>query len=66
MTVSALEPVAARPQTPFQRVVSDFCESRLAVFGLVLVRGFDARVNTRLDRFTLPAAARSAIEAALS
>ena len=37
MTVSALEPVAARPQTPFQRVVSDFCESRLAVFGLVLV-----------------------------
>ena len=37
MTI-ALEPVAAaRPQTPFQRVVSDFCESRLAVFGLVLV-----------------------------
>jgi len=38
MTDSALEPVATvRPQTPFQRVVSDFCESRLAVFGLVLV-----------------------------
>jgi peptide/nickel transport system permease protein len=38
MTDSALEPVAVvRPQTPFQRVVSDFCESRLAVFGLVLV-----------------------------
>jgi hypothetical protein len=34
----------------------------IAVFGLVLVRGFDARVNTRLDRFTLPAAARSAID----
>ena len=29
--------VAARPQTPFQRVVSDFCEDKLAVFGLVLV-----------------------------
>ena len=28
---------ARRPQTPFQRVVSDFCENRLAVFGLVLV-----------------------------
>src|SRR6185503_11371139 len=37
MTV-ALEPVAAAPpQTPFRRVVSDFCENRLAVFGLVLV-----------------------------
>jgi len=37
MTV-ALEPVvAAPPQTPFQRIVSDFCENRLAVFGLVLV-----------------------------
>jgi peptide/nickel transport system permease protein len=37
MTV-ALEPVAAaKPQTPFRRVVSDFCENRLAVFGLVLV-----------------------------
>ena len=30
-------PVAAPPQTPFRRVVSDFCENRLAVFGLVLV-----------------------------
>ena len=30
-------PVAAKPQTPFQRVVSDFCEDKLAVFGLVLV-----------------------------
>ena len=38
MTDVALDPVATvRPQTPFQRVVSDFCESRLAVFGLVLV-----------------------------
>ena len=37
MTV-ALEPVDAAPtQTPFQRIVSDFCENRLAVFGLVLV-----------------------------
>ena len=36
MTV-ALEPVVAPPQTPFQRIVSDFCENRLAVFGLVLV-----------------------------
>jgi peptide/nickel transport system permease protein len=36
MTV-ALEPVAVKPQTPFQRIVSDFCENRLAVFGLVLV-----------------------------
>jgi peptide/nickel transport system permease protein len=37
MTV-ALEPVvAAPPQTPFQRIVSDFFENRLAVFGLVLV-----------------------------
>jgi len=38
MTDAALEPVvAATPQTPFRRVVSDFCENRLAVFGLVLV-----------------------------
>ncbi|MFI5031891.1 MAG: ABC transporter permease [Reyranellales bacterium] len=43
MTDAALEPsplepvVAAKPQTPFRRVVSDFCENRLAVFGLVLV-----------------------------
>jgi peptide/nickel transport system permease protein len=29
--------VAPKPQTPFQRIVSDFCEDRLAVFGLVLV-----------------------------
>jgi peptide/nickel transport system permease protein len=37
MTV-ALEPVVtAAPQTPFQRIVSDFFENRLAVFGLVLV-----------------------------
>jgi peptide/nickel transport system permease protein len=36
MTV-ALEPVAVKPQTPFQRIVSDFAENRLAVFGLVLV-----------------------------
>lgn len=35
---SPLEPVAApKPQTPFQRIVSDFVENRLAVFGLVLV-----------------------------
>ena len=35
---SPLEPVvAAEPQTPFRRVVSDFCENRLAVFGLILV-----------------------------
>ncbi len=33
----ARAPVAARPQTPFQRIVSNFCEDRLAVFGLVLV-----------------------------
>ena len=38
MTDAALEPVvAATPQTPFRRVVSDFCANRLAVFGLVLV-----------------------------
>src|SRR5262249_22303988 len=38
MTDAALEPVvAAAPQTPFRRVVSDFAENRLAVFGLVLV-----------------------------
>jgi peptide/nickel transport system permease protein len=30
-------PAAIKPQTPFRRVVSDFCENRLAVFGLVLV-----------------------------
>jgi peptide/nickel transport system permease protein len=37
MTV-ALEPVvSAAPQTPLRRVVSDFAENRLAVFGLVLV-----------------------------
>ena len=29
--------LAPKPQTPFQRIVSDFCEDRLAVFGLVLV-----------------------------
>jgi peptide/nickel transport system permease protein len=29
--------VAPKPQTPFQRLVSDFCEDRLAVFGLFLV-----------------------------
>jgi peptide/nickel transport system permease protein len=38
MTETSLEPVVvAKPQTPFQRVVSDFCEDRLAVFGLILV-----------------------------
>lgn len=38
MTDTALDPVAAAPvQTPFRRVVSDFLENRLAVFGLVLV-----------------------------
>jgi peptide/nickel transport system permease protein len=38
VTDAALEPVvAARPQAPLRRVVSDFCENRLAVFGLVLV-----------------------------
>lgn len=38
MTDAALEPVvAAAPQTPFRRVVSDFVENRLAVFGLILV-----------------------------
>ena len=38
MTDAALDPVAAAPvQTPFRRVVSDFLENRLAVFGLVLV-----------------------------
>jgi len=38
MTDQALEPAAvAKPQTPFRRIVSDFCENRLAVFGLVLV-----------------------------
>jgi peptide/nickel transport system permease protein len=29
--------VVARPQTPFQRVVSDFSDDKLAVFGLLLV-----------------------------
>ena len=37
MTDAALEIVAPKPQTPFQRVVSDFCESKLALFGFVLV-----------------------------
>jgi peptide/nickel transport system permease protein len=38
MTETTLEPVvSAKPQTPFQRVVSDFCEDKLAVFGLILV-----------------------------
>jgi len=38
MTDAALEPVVTvPPQTPFRRVVSDFCENKLAVFGLVLV-----------------------------
>ena len=38
MTDAVLEPaVTAKPQTPFRRIVSDFCESRLALFGLFLV-----------------------------
>jgi peptide/nickel transport system permease protein len=38
MTDTVLEPaVPPAPQTPFRRIVSDFCESRLAVFGLFLV-----------------------------
>ena len=40
MTDAILEPaeiVAAKPQTPFQRFVEDFCESRLALFGLFLL-----------------------------
>jgi peptide/nickel transport system permease protein len=38
MTDRALEPaIAAKPQTPLRRIVSDFCESRLALFGLFLV-----------------------------
>ena len=38
MTNATLEPVVtAPPQTPFRRAVSDFCESRLALFGLFLV-----------------------------
>jgi peptide/nickel transport system permease protein len=38
MTDVVLEPaVAAKPQTPFRRIVSDFCESRLALFGLFLL-----------------------------
>ena len=36
MTV-ALEPVVARPQTPLQRVWSDFAASGLALLGLGLV-----------------------------
>jgi peptide/nickel transport system permease protein len=38
MTDTVLEPaVTAKPQTPFRRIVSDFCESKLALFGLFLV-----------------------------
>ena len=40
MTVATLEPieiVAPKPQTPFRRFVQDFCESRLALFGLFLL-----------------------------
>ena len=38
MSEQVLDPVVVlKPQTPFQRIVSDFCEDRLAVFGLVLV-----------------------------
>lgn len=37
MTDLALEFVAPKPQTPFQRIIADFFEDRLAVFGLVLV-----------------------------
>ncbi len=43
MTTQALDPLtvpetpaAAAPPTPLQRFVSDFCESKLALFGLVL------------------------------
>ena len=34
----------------------------IAVFGVVLVRTFDARVNVALDRIELPAAARAAVD----
>ena len=34
----------------------------IAVFGLVLVRAFDARVNPALDRLELPAASRTAVD----
>jgi len=34
----------------------------IAVFGIVLVRSFDARVNTALDRLELPPAARASID----
>lgn len=34
----------------------------IAVFGIVLVRSFEARVNAALDRLELPAAVRSAID----
>jgi len=38
MTDAALEPaLPPPPQTPFRRVISDFCESKLALFGLFLV-----------------------------
>jgi peptide/nickel transport system permease protein len=40
MTDAVLAPaeiIAAKPQTPFQRFVEDFCESRLALFGLFLL-----------------------------
>ena len=42
MTDTALDPpadpvVPPRPQTPFRRAVSDFCESKLALLGLFLV-----------------------------
>ena len=40
MTDVLLEPaeiVAVKPQTPFQRFIEDFCESRLALFGLFLL-----------------------------
>lgn len=37
MTDAVLEVVAAKPQTPFQRVVADFCESKLALLGLFLL-----------------------------
>jgi peptide/nickel transport system permease protein len=37
MTDAAVEIVAVKPQTPFQRVVEDFCENRLALFGLFLL-----------------------------
>ena len=38
MTDTVLEPaVPPAPQTPLRRIVSDFCESKLALFGLFLV-----------------------------